>query len=87
MRVIRSRLIVRGAHSPLSCAEPFVHHVHSLLVDAALTVSRKSDAMYESGAKYKLRNFRAMKIFVLRNESDEGSAVRRSKADPSLRSE
>jgi hypothetical protein len=26
--------------------------------------SRKSGAMYESGAKYKLRNFRAMKIFA-----------------------
>jgi hypothetical protein len=47
MRVIRSRLIVRGAKSPLSCAEPCVHHVHSLLVDAALTVSGKSGAMYE----------------------------------------
>jgi hypothetical protein len=63
MRVIRSRLIDRGAESPLSGAEPCVHHVHSLLVDAALHQSRKSGAMYESGAKYKLRFFRAMKIF------------------------
>jgi hypothetical protein len=41
-----------------------VHHVHSSLVDAALDESRKSGAMYESGAKYKLRFFRAMKIFI-----------------------
>jgi hypothetical protein len=47
MRVIRSRLIVRGAKSPL-CAEPCVHQVDSLLVDAALDESRKSGAIYES---------------------------------------
>ena len=46
------------------CAEPSVHHVHSLLVDAALDESRKSGAMYESGAKYKLRFFRAT-IFLV----------------------
>jgi len=40
------------------------HHLHSLLVDAALNESRKSGAIYESRAKYKLRFFRAMKIFL-----------------------
>src|ERR1051326_2804354 len=40
MRVIRSLLIVRGAESPLLCAEPCVHHLHSLLVDIAQNPSR-----------------------------------------------
>jgi len=39
--------------------------VRSFLVDAALDESRKSGAMYESCAKYKLRNFRAMNFFEI----------------------
>lgn len=41
-----------------------MHQVHSLVVDAALNESRKSGAIYESGAKYKLRFFRAMNFFL-----------------------
>jgi hypothetical protein len=34
-----------------------------VLVDDAQSQSRKSGAIYESRAKYKLRNFRAMNFF------------------------
>jgi hypothetical protein len=64
MRVIRSRLIVRGAESPLLCAEPL--RALTALVGGRRCAhqSRKSGAMYESGAKYKLRKFRAMNSFL-----------------------
>jgi hypothetical protein len=69
MRVIRSRVIVRGAKSPLSCAESCVHQVRSSLVVAAQHASRKSGAIYESGAKYKLRKFRAMNFFEVSRQT------------------
>jgi hypothetical protein len=86
MRVIRSRLIARGVTSPLSVPSP-MHHVHSLLVDAALNESRKSGAIYESGAKYTQRICRAI-IFSHRAECKAQCAVRENgeAADPSLRS-
>jgi len=54
---------VCGAKSPLSATE--VLRASRALVggDAVHDQSRKSGAMYELGAKYKLRNFRAMNFF------------------------